>query len=80
MLVEILASEAGNLALKVLATGGVYLAGGIALHASRALKESRFMRAFTRKGRFKDLMARIPMHVIRHTRRWSEPQATVSCG
>lgn len=64
MLVEILAGEAGNLALKVLATGGVYLTGGIALHAARALKEPRFMRAFTRKGRFKDLMARIPMHVI----------------
>jgi glucokinase len=64
MLVSILASEAGNLALKVLATGGIYLAGGIALHVLGALQEPRFMQAFTKKGRFKDLMARIPIHVI----------------
>ena len=64
MLVSILASEAGNLALKVLATGGVYLAGGVALHLVNALKEPRFLGAFTQKGRFKDLMARIPIHLI----------------
>jgi glucokinase len=64
MLVSILASEAGNLALKVLATGGVYLAGGVALHLVNALQEPQFMKAFTLKGRFKDLMARIPIHVI----------------
>jgi len=64
MLVSILASEAGNLALKVLATGGIYMAGGIALHLLSALQESQFMQTFTRKGRFKDLMARMPVHVI----------------
>jgi glucokinase len=64
MLVSILASEAGNLALKVLATGGVYLAGGVALHVLGTLKEPRFMQAFAKKGRFKDLMGRIPVHVI----------------
>jgi len=64
MLASILASEAGNLALKVLATGGVYLAGGVALHMLGALKEPQFMEAFARKGRFKDLMGRIPVHVI----------------
>jgi len=63
-LVTILGSEAGNLALKVLATGGVYLAGGIAVHLVAPLRERRFMDAFTRKGRFKDLMARMPIHVI----------------
>jgi Glucokinase len=62
MLVSILAS--GNLALKVLATGRVYLAGGVALHVLGALKEPHFMEAFVRKGRFKDLMGRIPVHVI----------------
>jgi len=61
---SILGDEAGNLALKVLATGGVYLAGGIARHVLPALKEQRFMQAFTRKGRFAELMARIPIHVI----------------
>jgi glucokinase len=64
MLVSILASEAGNLALKVLATGGVYIAGGVALHLLNALQEPRFTETFTRKGRFKDLMQRIPIHLI----------------
>jgi glucokinase len=64
MLVSILASEGGNLALKVLATGGVYLAGGVALHVLGTLKEPQFMQAFAKKGRFKDLMGRIPVHVI----------------
>jgi glucokinase len=62
--VSILASEAGNLALKVLATGGVYIAGGIAVHLAGPLREPRFMQGFTRKGRFKDVMARMPIHVI----------------
>jgi glucokinase len=64
MMVSILASEAGNLVLKVLATGGIYLAGGIALHMMEALREPRFMQALTSKGRFKELMERIPVHVI----------------
>jgi glucokinase len=64
LLVSILASEAGNLFLKVLATGGVYLTGGIALHVLRALQEPRFMHTFARKGRFRELMERVPVHVI----------------
>ncbi len=64
MFAAILAGEAGNLALKVLATGGVYLAGGIAVHTLKVLQEPGFMRAFTNKGRFSDLMKRIPVHVI----------------
>ena len=63
-LTSILASEAGNLALKVFATGGVYLAGGVALHLQEALEQPRFLESFTRKGRFKDLMRRIPLHLI----------------
>lgn len=64
ILISILGDEAGNLALKVLATGGVYLAGGIATHVLPALKEKRFMQSFTRKGRFVELMERMPIHVI----------------
>jgi len=64
ILTSILGDEAGNLALKVLATGGVYLAGGIATHALPALESQRFMQAFTRKGRFAELMGRMPIHVI----------------
>ena len=62
--VSILASEAANLALKVMATGGVYVAGGIPLHIPRAAEELRFMDSFVRKGRFAQLMERIPVHVI----------------
>ena len=64
VLVSILASEAGNLFLKVLATGGIYLTGGIALHVLGALRDPRFIQTFTRKGRFKNLMERLPVHVI----------------
>ena len=63
-LASILASEAGNLVLKVLATGGLYLAGGVAVHLLGPLQDPRFMQTFARKGRFKDLMQRIPVHVI----------------
>jgi glucokinase len=64
LLVSILANEAGNLALKVLATGGVYLAGGIALHLVKLLQQPQFAQTFTRKGRFKDLMERMPIDII----------------
>ncbi len=64
MFAGILGAEAGNLALKVFATGGVYIAGGVALHVLDALKDPRFMEGFTNKGRFKDRMSRIPIHVI----------------
>jgi glucokinase len=64
MLVSILGGEAGNLALKVLATGGIYIAGGVALHVLEELQQPQFMKAFTNKGRFKDLMAQFPIYVI----------------
>jgi glucokinase len=62
--VAILGAEAGNLALKVLATGGVYVAGGIPLHIAPALDTGRFMHAFQHKGRFAALLARVPVHVV----------------
>lgn len=62
--VSILASEAGNLALKVMATGGIYLGGGVPLHVLSALEKPGFMESFKRKGRFAELMGRIPVHVI----------------
>jgi glucokinase len=64
MLVSILASEAGNLGLKVLATGGLYIAGGVALHLVSLLQQPQFMETLARKGRFKDLMERMPIHII----------------
>src|SRR6266487_2578314 len=62
--VSILGAEAGNLALKVLATGGVFLGGGIPLRIFSYLVDERFMQAFTHKGRFTQMLARIPVHVI----------------
>lgn len=62
--VSILGTEAGNMALNVLATGGVYLGGGIPPRILSALEGGRFMGAFRDKGRMSDLMARIPVHVI----------------
>ena len=66
LFVDILGAEAANLAVKVLATGGLYLAGGIPPKIARALSDGRFMRAFTRKGRVSDLVARIPVRLVVH--------------
>jgi len=62
--VSILGAEAGNLALKVLATGGVYLAGGIPPRILSTLDNGRFMEAFRNKGRLSDVVARVPVNVI----------------
>ncbi len=57
-------AEAGNLALKVLATGGVYVAGGIAPAILSKLKQGSFIQAFRAKGRFASWLEAIPVHVI----------------
>ena len=62
--VSALGGEAGNLALKVMATGGVYLGGGIPPRIISLLDERTFMERFTNKGRFSELVSRIPVHVI----------------
>jgi len=62
--VSILGAEAGNLALKVLATGGVYVGGGIPPRILSILERGPFMESFRSKGRFSDLMSRVPVHVI----------------
>jgi glucokinase len=62
--VSILGAEAGNLALKVLATGGVYIGGGIAPRILPFLQKEILMESFRDKGRYTQLMERIPVHVI----------------
>jgi glucokinase len=57
-------SEAGNLALKVLALGGVYVAGGIAVKIIEKIKDGTFFAAFRDKWRFEGLMANIPVSVV----------------
>ncbi len=66
MFVSILGAEAGNLALKVFATGGVYLGGGMPPRLLPALRHERFIRAFREKGRLSSLVEHIPVHVILH--------------
>jgi glucokinase len=62
--VSILGAEASNLALKVLSTGGVYIGGGIPPRIVPVLQEPYFMRAFLNKGRFAEMLQRMPVHVI----------------
>ena len=62
--VSILGAEAGNLALKVLATGGVYLGGGIPLRILHSFEQPRFLDAFRSKGRLEHLMRDMPIHII----------------
>ena len=57
-------SEAGSAALRCLATGGVYLAGGIAPKILPRLQDGAFMAAFRDKGRMSELMRRIPVRVV----------------
>ncbi len=64
LMVSIYGAQAGNLALTVLATGGVYLGGGIAPNILPRLREGEFVRAFADKGRLSDVVERIPVHVI----------------
>ena len=61
---SILGAVAGNLALTGMTTGGMYLGGGIVPRILPILEKSNFMKAFTDKGRFKDLLSKIPVHVI----------------
>jgi glucokinase len=57
-------AEAGNIALKVLATGGMYLGGGIAPKILKTLQNGTFMQAFIDKGRLSPLLESIPVRVI----------------
>ncbi len=61
-------AEAGNLVLKVLATGGLYVGGGIAPKLVRKLQDGTFMKAFTDKGRLSDLLVQTPVRVILESR------------
>jgi glucokinase len=62
--VSILGAEAGNLALKVMASGGIYLGGGIPPRILPKLKDGTFMAAFVRKGRFSKMLSEWPVYVI----------------
>jgi glucokinase len=68
MFVSIYGSEAGNLALQYRATGGVYVAGGIAGKILPALRGRLFRESFRSKLPLEALLARIPVRVVREPR------------
>ncbi|HEY2827015.1 MAG TPA: glucokinase, partial [Pirellulales bacterium] len=64
MFVSFYGAEAGNLAMRMLASRGVYIGGGIAPKIIRKLQEPRFLESFCNKGRYQPLLRLIPIHVI----------------
>jgi glucokinase len=57
-------AEAGNLALKTLARGGVWIAGGIAVKIRKKMEDGAFFRAFCEKEKFSSLLAQIPIQMV----------------
>ena len=68
MFVSAYGAEAGNLALKVLSVGGMYIGGGIAPRILEKLKDGTFVKAFTDKGRLSQLLINMPVRVILESR------------
>jgi glucokinase len=68
MFVSAYGAEAGNLALKVLSVGGLYVGGGIAPRILDKLKDGTFMKAFTDKGRLSQLLVNMPVRIILESR------------
>jgi glucokinase len=64
LLCDIFAAEAGNLALKLLSTGGIFLGGGIPPRVLPFLRAPRFRKAFLAKGRFSAFLERVPVLVV----------------
>jgi len=68
LFISLYGAEAGNLALRTLATGGIYVGGGIAPKIIDRLRGPAFMLAFTAKGRLSPLLESIPVRVILNDR------------
>ncbi|MGE5807879.1 MAG: glucokinase [Nitrospirota bacterium] len=68
LFVSIYGAAAGNLALQVMANGGMYLGGGIAPKIIWKLRDGTFMKAFSDKGRLSQIVGRIPVKVIMNDR------------
>jgi len=68
MFVSAYGAEAGNMALKILSAGGVYIGGGIAPRILEKLKDGTFLKAFTDKGRLSQLLINMPVRIILESR------------
>jgi len=68
MFVSAYGAEAGNLALKVLSVGGLYVGGGIGPRILEKLKDGTFLHAFRDKGRLSQLLINMPVRVILESR------------
>ena len=68
LFVELYAAEAGNLALKTLATGGVFIGGGIGPKIRAKLASDHFMRSFAAKGRFQPMLAKLSVKLALNPR------------
>ncbi|MBI2155197.1 MAG: glucokinase [Candidatus Rokubacteria bacterium] len=68
LFVSIYGAEAGNLALKALAVGGVYVGGGIAPKIRAKLVDGNFLAAFCDKGRYASLLGSIPLRLVLNPR------------
>jgi glucokinase len=64
MFIEAYGAEAGNLALKLLPFGGLYIAGGIAAKILPLMQQGGFIQAFTHKGRMSGLVEQVPVQVV----------------
>lgn len=64
LFVSILGNEAGNLAMKVMASGGIYIGGGIPPRILSRLKKGRLLNAIQSKGRFSQILQKFPVKVI----------------
>jgi glucokinase len=62
--IEAYGAEAGNMALRTVALGGVYVAGGIAPKILPKLRDGIFFRAFCGKSKFADVLSRVPLSVV----------------
>ena len=65
--ISIYGAESGNLGLRVLATGGIFVAGGIAPRLIERIRQGGFIRSFNDKGRLASLCSQLPVHVVLNT-------------
>lgn len=65
LFISVLGTVVGNLAVTLLPTGGIYLAGGIPAHIFNRLQQPDFLSAVAEKGRFSKLCSNMPIHIIR---------------